>query len=145
MNQPQITWADLEHVVISLKSQCPPGSPLQEVVTGFSSKKKAKSQQKNAQQLLVTNSGCIHTGDVMISALLADEEARAAKETSKEAAKALRDLRAAHNAWRAQANAEKAAKHAQNLAEWQLRGEALPPGTQKPRKPVQLKCKDTPA
>jgi len=54
----------------------------------------------------------------MISALLADEEARAAKETSKEAAKALKDLGAAHNAWRTQANADKAAKHVQNLAEW---------------------------
>jgi len=76
----------------------------------LAAKEKARSQKRNAQHLLGTNSGCIVTGDVMIQALLADEEARAAKETSKEAAKALRDLRAAHNAWRTQANADKAAK-----------------------------------
>ena len=77
----------------------------------------------------------------MISALLADEEARAAKETSKQASKALRDLKFPYDAWRIQANADKAAKHAQNLAEWQLRCE----GAQKPKKPVQPKRKDTPA
>ena len=44
-----------------------------------------------------------------------------------------------------QANADKASKHAQNLAEWQLRCEALPPGAWKPKRPVQPKRKDTPA
>jgi len=44
-----------------------------------------------------------------------------------------------------QANADKAAKHAQNLAEWQLWCEALPPGARKPKLPVQTKRKDTPA
>jgi len=44
-----------------------------------------------------------------------------------------------------QANADKAAKHAQNLAEWQLRCEALPPGAREPKRPVQPKRKDTPA
>jgi len=39
----------------------------------------------------------------------------------------------------------KTAKHAQNLAEWQLKCEALPPGARKLKKPVQLKRKDTPA
>jgi len=81
----------------------------------------------------------------MISALLADEEARAAKETSKQASKALRDLKFPYDAWRIQANADKAAKHAHNLSEWQLRCEALPPGAQKPKIPVQPKCKDTSA
>ena len=41
--------------------------------------------------------------DAMISALLADEEARATKESSKEASKALRDLRAEHSMWKTQA------------------------------------------
>jgi len=50
---------------------------------------------------------------------LDDEEVRAAKESSKQATIALRDPRAAYNAWRAQA------KHAQNLAEWQMRCEAV--------------------
>jgi len=50
--------------------------------------------------------------------------------------RSLRDLRAAHNEWRIQANADNAAKHAQNLAEWQLRCEGLPPGAQKPKGPV---------
>ena len=81
----------------------------------------------------------------MISALHADEAARAAKETSKEAARALKDLRAAHNAWRTQATADKVAKHAQNLAEWELKCLALPPGTRKPKRPTQPKRQDTPA
>jgi hypothetical protein len=80
---------------------------------------KAKGQKKNAQQLLGTNSGQILTGNAMISALLTDEEARAAKQSTK-------DHRAAYNVWRVQANADKAETHAQNLAEWQLRCEALP-------------------
>jgi len=57
--------------------------------------------------------------------------------------RSLRDLRAVHNAWRMQANANNAAKHAQNLADWQLRCEALPPGAQKPKWPVQTKLNDT--
>jgi len=81
----------------------------------------------------------------MISALLADEEARAAKESSKEASKALRDLRASYNAWRTQATADKVEKHAQNLADWELKCLALPPGARKPRKPTQPKRVDTPA
>ena len=81
----------------------------------------------------------------MISALLADEEARAAKESSKEASQALKDLRSAYNAWKTQSTADKAAKHAQNLAEWELKCLALPPGTRKPKKPTQPKCQDTPA
>jgi hypothetical protein len=64
----------------------------------LAAKEKSKSQKKNAQQLLGTNSGCVLTGNAMISALLADEEVRAAKESSKEAARALRDLRATSNA-----------------------------------------------
>ena len=95
----------------------------------LAAKEKSKSQKRNAQQLLGTNSGWILTGDAMISALLADEEARAAKESSKEASKALKDLRVAYNAWRTQATADKAAKHAQKLAEWELKCLALPPGT----------------
>jgi len=62
---------------------------------------------------------------------IADEEARAAKESMKEAAIALMDLRATYNAWRSQAIANEAAKHAQNLAKWQMRCEALLPGAQK--------------
>ena len=54
----------------------------------------------------------------MISTLLADEEARATKESSKEASKALRELRAEHNVWRTQATVEKMAKYADNLAKW---------------------------
>jgi regulator of replication initiation timing len=111
----------------------------------LAAKEKSKGRKKNAQQLLGTNSGRILTGDAMISALLADEEARAAKESSKEAAKALRDLRASYNAWRTQATADKVEKHAQNLAEWELKCLALPPGARKPRKPTQPKRKDTPA
>ena len=38
----------------------------------------------------------------MISALLADQEARAAKESSKEASQALKDLRSTYNAWKTQ-------------------------------------------
>ena len=64
----------------------------------------------------------------MISALLADEKARAVKERGKEASKALRDLRSAYNAWRTEATADKVAKHAQNLAEWELKCLSLPPG-----------------
>ena len=81
----------------------------------------------------------------MIYALLADEEARVAKESSKEASKALRDPRASYNAWRTQTTANKVEKHTQNLAEWELRCLALPSGTQKPRKPTQPKHVDTPA
>ena len=76
---------------------------------------------------------------------IADEEARAAKESMKEAAIALIDLRATYNAWRSQAIANEAAKHAQNLAKWQMRCEALPPGAQKPKRPMQQKGKDIPA
>jgi len=109
---------------------------LQEVVTGFSSKGES---QKSKGELSAT------FGDHFRAHYYwrCDEEARAAKETSKQAAKALRDLRAAHNAWRMQANADKAAKNAHNLAQWQLRCEALPPGAQKLNRPVQPKCKDT--
>jgi len=92
----------------------------------LAAKEKSKGRKKNAQQLLGTDSGQILTGDAMISAMLADEEVRAAKESSKEASKALRDLRSAYNTWRAQANADKAEKHAQNIAEWELKCQALP-------------------
>ena len=61
--------------------------------------------------------------------MLADQEVRAAKESSKEASKALRDLRLEYNAWRTQATADKMAKHTKNLAEWELKCLALPPGT----------------
>ena len=92
-----------------------------------------------------TDSGQILTGDAMISALLADKEARATRESSKEASKALRDLRAEHNAWRTQATADKAAEHGKNLAKWELKCLALSPGAQKPKRPTQPKGKDTPA
>ena len=111
----------------------------------LAAKEKSQGRKKNSQQLLRTNAGRILTGDAMISALLADEEARAAKESSKEASKALRDLRASYNAWRTQATADKVEKHAQNLADWELKCLALPPGARKPRKPTQPKRVDTPA
>ena len=111
----------------------------------MAAKEKSKGQKKNAQQLLGTNSGWILIGDVMIFALLADEEARATKESSKEASKALRDFRAEHNVWRTQATADKVEKHAENLAKWELKCLALPPGTQKPKRPTQPNSKDTPA
>jgi len=63
---------------------------------------------------------------------IADEGARAAKESIKEAAIALMDLRAAYKAWRTHI-ANEAAKHAQNLAKWQVRCEALSPGAQNQR------------
>ena len=50
-----------------------------------------------------------------------------------------------YNAWRTQATADKAAKCAQNLAEWELKCLALPPGTRKPKKPTQPRHQDTPA
>ena len=90
---------------------------MQEVVTGFGSKGEVKGSKEECSAAFGTNSGQIITGDAMTSALLADEEARATKESSKEASKALKDLRATYNAWRTQATADKAAKHAQNLAE----------------------------
>ena len=94
----------------------------------LAAKEKSKGKKKNAQQLLGTNSGQILTGDAMISALLADQEVRAAKESIKEASKALRDLRSEYNAWRTQATADKMAKHTKNLAEWELKCLVLPPG-----------------
>ena len=102
----------------------------------LASKEKPNGRKKNAQHLLGTDSGRILTGDAMISALLADKEVRAAKESSKEATIALRGLRAEHHAWRTQATADKMAKHAKNLAEWELKCLALPPGAQKLKRPV---------
>ena len=101
------------------------------LLQALAAKEKSEGQKRNVQQLLGINSGQILTGDAMISALLADEEARAAKESSKEPSKAFKDLKATYNAWKTQATADKTAKHAQNHAEWELKCLALPPGTWK--------------
>ena len=78
------------------------------------------------------------------SALLADEEARVAKESNKEADKALMDLRAEFNAWRTQATADRVAKDAQNVAEWGLKCFSFPTSTRNPIRLTQPKHKDTP-
>jgi Ni/Co efflux regulator RcnB len=111
----------------------------------LAAKEKSKGQKRKAQQLLGSKLGRILTGDAMIEALRQDEEARAQKESNSQEKQALKELRAAYNAWKAGVIAEKAAKHAQNIAEWELKCLALPPGAKKPKKPTQPKRQNTPA
>jgi hypothetical protein len=97
--------------------------------------KRSKKKRTNAHWVLGTSEGRILTGEVMLSALEADQQMRQEKEASKAQRKATSELRKEANDWRSSVTATRKAVYAQSIAEWEAKCAAIPRGRKKPEKP----------
>ncbi|KAG8843465.1 hypothetical protein FRB91_003337 [Serendipita sp. 411] len=112
--------------------------------TTLATREMHKYHGTNAQRVLGTKEGRIMTGEAMLRAVAEDDRTRAEKEAKKQHSLDLKALHTEKKEWRDAEIAQRDAKYAEMITEWEAQCQSLPRGRRKPKKPIKPKRASTP-